>query len=63
MVMRNAVANLGPSARPCKARQNLTKAVKTGFEILDDFHREFVRFGQVVEIGEALVPEPENRWD
>ena len=36
------------------------EAVQAGFQILDDLGRQIVRLRQIVQIGQALVLEPEN---
>lgn len=40
--------------------KNFPKAVKTGFQVLDDLFCQFIGFRKIVEVGKALVLEPEN---
>ena len=41
-------------------RRNCPEAVQPRLEVLDDLFGQFIRFGQVIQIGEALVFQPEN---
>ena len=61
-------ARAQPGKLPCPAlrrrlpqpREHLPKALKPSLQILDDLFGEFVRFGQVFQIDQALVLEPEE---
>ena len=49
--------------RYCSAPEpshNLPEAVEPGFEVLDDLLSELVRLGEVVDVGQARIPEPEE---
>ena len=41
-------------------RRHGSEAVQAGFEVIDDLFREVRGFRQVVEVGEAVVLEPEE---
>lgn len=43
-----------------KCRRDLPEAVQPGFKIFNDLQRQDIRLGQVVQIGEALVLQPED---
>jgi hypothetical protein len=43
-----------------QSRKHCAEAGETGFEVFDDFFGQSVRLGQVVEIGQTLVFQPEN---
>src|SRR4051794_18415395 len=59
-ISRHLLSTEATSRCLVQCAQNLAKAIKTRLQVLDDFLGEFVRFGQVIEISEALVPEPEH---
>lgn len=48
------------SPRARQPREHLAEAGKARFQVLDDLLGQLVRFGQVVQVGEALVLEPEQ---
>jgi hypothetical protein len=41
-------------------RQNLAKTIEVRLQVLNDLFRQLVRLGQIVGIGKAFVPQPEN---
>ena len=57
---------MGPTAilaslsRLRESGEHLAEAIESSFEVFDNFLSEIIRFWQVVEVGEALVLEPED---
>ena len=43
-----------------QTREHLAKTIQAGFEVFDDLFSQIAGFGQVVQVGQALVPEPED---